>query len=237
MGGPRLLVIEHQPTCPPGLVGAWLEDAGVQLDVVRPYDGGQVPVSVDAAGLLVLGGTMSCQDDEAAPWLPATRALIARTALTGQPVLGICLGHQLVSVALGGQVAPNPKGQTTGLRQVGWVDGADPDALNPDDAPRPTAVAHWNHDIVTELPDGAAVLARTADGAPQVVRLAPTVWGVQGHPEATRQIVSGWAERQRERDALHGIDVDAVLAEIEAAGPALEASWRPWTERFATLLA
>ena len=81
-----LLVVQHQTTCPPGRVGTWLRDAGVDLDVRRPYAGEALPTDLSGHdGLLVLGGQMGCRDDEVAPWLPAVRDLISTAAKGGTP--------------------------------------------------------------------------------------------------------------------------------------------------------
>lgn len=111
MPNARLLVIQHEESCPPGWAGDWLTEAGVVLDVRQAWRGDVIPPRLtDHGGLLVLGGEMNAYADAAHPWLPATRALIARTVADGMPFLGICLGHQLATVALGGAVEAHPAG-------------------------------------------------------------------------------------------------------------------------------
>jgi GMP synthase (glutamine-hydrolysing) len=80
---------------------------------------------------------------------------------------------------------------------------------------------------VTGLPDGAVALAATAEAELQVARFAPTVWGVQLHPEADEQVVRSWAAGDRDDHLERGIDQDAVLAGIEAARHELDEAWRP----------
>lgn len=230
-----LLVVQHQQTCPPGRVGTWLTGAGVALDVRRPYAGDDLPQDLSGHdGLLVLGGQMGHADDEVAPWLPATRELIRTAAKGAVPVLGICLGHQLAASALGGRVGRNPAGRTLGVLSVLASAGlaTDPVLAAADAAP----VVQWNDDIVTELPPGATPLATNERGDLLLARLAPTVWGVQGHPEADREIVSDWASKDVGTRELADVDVPAVLAEIEATGPAVEAAWRPVAAAFAAVL-
>ena len=102
----RLLVVRSDPTDPPALLGQWWTEVGVELTEVHADAGEPVPTTLpdDIDGLVVLGGAMAAWEDDVAPWLPSTRALIASTVAAGQPVLGVCLGGQLMTLALGGAV-------------------------------------------------------------------------------------------------------------------------------------
>lgn len=232
----RVLVVEHQESCPPALVGQWLEDEGVELAVVRPYRGEPVPERLEADGLLVLGGSMGASDDERAPWLPATRELIRAAAKGDAPVLGICLGHQLAAVALGGEVARNPKGQTVGARTVTRADGADPLGAA---LPAGSQVAQWNDDAVVTAPPGTVTLATNDRDDLLMARFAGSVWGIQGHPEATAEIVGVWAAKDEAEGGLTGAtpeQVPAILAELEQRQPEISAAWRPVVAAWAGLL-
>ncbi|MGO1165528.1 MAG: type 1 glutamine amidotransferase [Janibacter sp.] len=230
-----LLVVQHQQTCPPGRVAGWLTDAGVELDVRRPHAGDALPRDLSAHdGLLVLGGEMGCRDDEVAPWLPEVRELIRAAAKGAVPTFGICLGHQLATVALGGDVGSSPAGRTVGMFTV------DPGPTLADDevlgSTAGAPVVQWNDDIVTRLPSAATPLATNERGDLLLARLAPTVWGVQGHPEADRSIVTRWAETDSDSPQMADLDAPAVLASIEAAQPAVDAAWRPVLTTFAAML-
>jgi GMP synthase-like glutamine amidotransferase len=230
-----LLVVQHQDSCPPGRIGRWLTEAGVELDVRRPYAGDQLPHDLTGHdGLLVLGGEMSCRDDELAPWLPAVRKLIRTAAKGATPTLGICLGHQLASLALGGEVAVNPRGRTVGVLTVEPTSDLAQDSLFATTHGGP--VVQWNNDAVTRLPDGAVRLADNERGDLLLARLAPTVWGVQGHPEADLHIVTGWAVMDSGTPAVAGIDLTAALGAVDAAQPQVDSTWRPVAQAFAALL-
>jgi GMP synthase (glutamine-hydrolysing) len=240
MAGPRILVVEHEESCPPALFGDWLTDAGCTLEVCRPYIGDALPALTAYDGVLVLGGEMGANDDDAHPWLTPLKAGIRAAVAAGTPLLGICLGHQLVAAALGGAVERNPRGQTVGLQPVGWTDDAASDDWVGGHVGGPHAggrAIHWNNDVVTGLPHGAAVLARTPDGAVQVARFGPRAWGIQAHPEADAGIIRRWVETDREDEVARGFDEGAVLAAIEEAGPELVAYWQPLAARFAALVA
>jgi len=227
-----VLVIQHQATCPPARLGQWLREEGVDLDVRRPWEGDALPGDLaDHAGLVVLGGQMGCREDRVAPWLPATRELIRVAAKGATPTLGVCLGHQLAAVALGGDVGRNPAGRTLGIFTTRGGDElvGDPVLRAAQDAPIP----QWNDDIVTRLPSDATPLATNERGDLLLARLAPTVWGVQGHPEADRRIVARWAETDAGTNELDGVDVPATLASIEASEAAIEEAWRPVAAAFA----
>ena len=232
MPGPRVLVIEHEADCPPALFGGWLEDAGCTVTVCRPYVGDELSPLQAYDALLVLGGPMAATDPH--PWLAPLRDLIRDAAATGVPTLGICLGHQVCAVAFGGIVEPNPRGQQLGLLDVGWTDAAaDDPLLGPLSTPR--RAVQWNDDVVTRLPDDAVVLAATPEGETQAARFAPSVWGVQWHPEVDRAVLDVWARDDEERHVAAGIDQERILNEIGAAEAELEKAWRPLAERLAEL--
>ena len=221
-----VLVVQHEDQCPPGWMGDWLVEAGLQLDVRRPDRGEALPATLeDHCALLVLGGSMDAWS-EAHPWLVQVQELVRRAADDGTPVLGICLGHQLAAIALGGTVARNPRGQQIGVLRMGWTDEAATDPLL--GALRATAVGvQWNNDVVTTVPPGAQVLARTPTGELQAARFARSVWGVQCHPEAGEEIVTAWAANDRDDAASRGVDVDEYVAHVAAAGAELQRSWAP----------
>ncbi|MEO5709680.1 MAG: type 1 glutamine amidotransferase [Nocardioidaceae bacterium] len=230
-----LLVVEHEAQCPPGWMGEWLAEAGLPIDVRRPYAGDVLPSGLaDHCGLLVLGGEMGAYDDADHPWLRDVKELSRSAAADGTPLLGICLGHQLVAAALGGEVEPAARGQQIGVLQVGWTAAASDDRLLGavaalDDAP----AVQWNNDVVTRLPEGAVDLAHTAHGELQAARFAPTVWGVQWHPEAGEEIIRPWADHDRDDAVERGVDVYAYLADVAAARDRLRATGRVLADSFA----
>jgi GMP synthase-like glutamine amidotransferase len=217
------------------MLAGWLAECGCDLDVRRPDRGEELPPLKPYAGLLVLGGEMDADADEAHPWLPLVRRRIVEAARTGVPTLGVCLGHQLAALALGGAVGRNPHGRTVGLRQVDWEPGVIFDPLLSAIAGEDRAL-HWNQDVVIDLPPGAEVLATTLDGQVQAARLAPTVWGVQFHPEVDPAVVRDWAVRDPATLAEHETTVAEVVGTVEQALPGLVASWRPLAESFARLV-
>ena len=229
---PRVAVIQHEHDCPPHLVGTWLADAGATVIVCHAYAGEALPDPASYDGLVVLGGAMGANDDAVHPWLGPTKQRIREHAADGVPVLGICLGHQLAAAALGGRVEKSPRGQIFGLRTLGWTPDAHLDPLISTVA-TPRRGVHWHDDIVTEVPEGTVVLACDDGVDVQAARFAPTVWGVQHHPEVDGDLIRPWAEADRELHLKQGLDAESVLAEIDAAREELEVAWRPLAVRFA----
>ncbi|HRD63865.1 MAG TPA: type 1 glutamine amidotransferase [Nocardioides sp.] len=231
----RILVVQPEVEDPPHLFGGWLEEAGCVLDVRHPYAGDPVPTLDGYAGLLVMGGAMSANDDEVLDWIGPVKAVLRDAVAKGVPTLGICLGHQLLGSALGGRVTPNPLGQQVGLLEIGWTESATADALfGPLATPR--RGVQWNNDLVVEPPPGTLTLAQTAAGELQVARFAPRAWGVQLHPEVDEVIVATWlTDSERSELADRGLDADQLLTDIKEARAELDRAWAPLATGFAGL--
>jgi GMP synthase (glutamine-hydrolysing) len=234
VSAPTVLVVEHERDCPPALFGEWLAGAGCALDVRRPYAGDELPGLTRYDALLVLGGPMGANDDDKHAWLGPVKDRIRAAVVEDVPTLGICLGHQLIAVALGGDIERNPLGQQVGMLEVGWTPEAATDALmGPIATPR--RGVQWNDDVVTRLPDDAVLLATTGRGEIQAARYAPSMWGVQLHPEVDADVLRPWAASDRGSHEARGIDQDELLRDITGARAELDAAWRPLAVGLAAL--
>ena len=230
----RVLVVQHEDDCPPALLGGWLVDAGVALDVRRPYAAEPLPDDLSGhAGLLVLGGPMGADDDAEHAWLTPTKALLRAAVRDEVPTLAICLGHQLLTSALGGTVVVNPAGRQLGLLPVGWTAAAATDPLLGGlAAAGPSRCLHWNNDVAATLPPDAVVLAVAAGGEVQAARFGPAAWGIQPHPEVGEGVVRAWVDSDDEALAP-GADVTWLVDEVVAGRAELERTWRPLADAFA----
>lgn len=236
MSGRRtVLVVQHEDLCPLDRLEGWLAEAGADAVHCRPYAGDPVPDRVAEDGLLVLGGHMGAHDDEVAPWLPAVRDLLAESAQDGTPVLGVCLGAQLLAVACGGRVETSVRGIEAGVVDVTWLPAADADPLV-GGLPGPLAGPSMHLDAVVELPPGATWLGRTAHSPHQVFRVGRAAWGVQFHPEVSRATFASWAGLHEDDWPGWGLDGGQVVRDLDDRAPDVEAAGRALATRFAQLL-
>jgi GMP synthase-like glutamine amidotransferase len=195
----RVFVFRHVPFEDLGLIRAPLEERGIGIeyaDLYRP--GAPLPDVTQAAGLIFMGGPMSANDD--LPYLRQELRLIAQAVERRQPVLGVCLGAQLIAKALGSKVYRNP------VKEIGWfeihlTEAAARDALFAGIGPLET-VFHW-HGETFDLPPGAECLAYSDACRNQAFRAAAGVYGLQFHLEVTPAMIEDWCAQ----DANSG-DID-----------------------------
>ena len=185
----RLLVVQHEPSCPPGLLATAAANTGVRLRLVEA-PAQPVPVTLGAAdGLVVLGGVMDADETDDYPHLARTMDLVRDAAARSVPTLGICLGAQLAAAALGGRAYPGPAGEELGWTKVELTEAgrADPvtGALH-----EPVELFEWHHDTF-DPPPGATLLAGGAVYPSQAFRLGSVV-AVQFHPEVDGPLLAGW---------------------------------------------
>ncbi|MFJ8086189.1 type 1 glutamine amidotransferase [Streptomyces sp. NPDC096205] len=210
-------------------MGVWLREAGVRLDVVRAYAGEPLPVRLGPRALVVLGGGFLPWEDERAPWLPGVRRLIGQALQDGNPMLGVCLGGQLLAHVAGGTVRARHGEPEFGSTPIRLRAAAHDDPLF-GGLPAVTSAIEHHVDAVTELPPGAVWLAESERCRHQAFRVGDAAWGVQFHPEATAERIRCW-DRQRLRE--QGVDPDELYARALTDEPASTAAWNAFTHRFA----
>lgn len=229
----RLLVVQNHRGGGPGRFGDWLTAEGVALDVVHAYAGAPLPRRPDHDGVVVLGGGYLPDDDARAPWLAATRALVAKALERGAPVFGICLGGQLLAQVAGGTVRGahgEPEMGSTPLTL--WREAGDDPLLR--GLPERVTAIERHVDAITALPPGAVWLMASERCPYQAFRVGERAWGVQFHPEAGADRVRAWdAGRLR----AQGLDPVELCRRAELDEPASEAVWHEVARRFASVVA
>jgi len=161
----------------------------VDLKVLKPFQGDPIPEAL-GDGLLVLGGPMGVYEEKQYPWMTRELSAIRRCLDRSLPVLGICLGSQMLAHAAGGKVFKGDAGQ-----EVGWF----PITLTPEGHRDPLLqglgpsleVFHWHGDTFT-LPEGAVRLAGSAKYPHQVFKVGRNAYGFQCHLEVTEPMVREW---------------------------------------------
>lgn len=203
-------VIRHVEIEDLGYIGESLERAGIRS---RYVDADSLPddeLTAGGGGLIVLGGPMGVYEADRYPFLDAEIELIQAFLAGERPVLGICLGAQLVAAAAGARVYPGDRGKEIGWAPVQLTDAGLSDPLWAG-FPERFQTFHWHGDTF-DLPAGAALLARTERYA-QAFRLGPTAYGVQFHPEVVPPQLESWIRAYRlelERERLASQDVLGV---------------------------
>ena len=193
-----------------GHAGPVLREAGVELDERFLRAGDPLPAAGEHDGILVLGGEQTAPD----PALAGQAALLRDATAQGVPVLGVCLGAQLLALAHGGEVRKLPR------RHLDWpalqpLPAADGDPVL-GALPPGAAGVHWNEDGFA-LPEGAVELLRSPRESGEGFRIGERSWGVQFHPELDDAALEHWyaewhyaldeagvsEERARAADAEH----------------------------------
>jgi GMP synthase-like glutamine amidotransferase len=229
------LVVTHTPAESPGTLSEWLPAAGLELDVIEPWNGDRVPERVSADALIVMGGPQQAYDDGSAPWLRQTKQLMRTATRDAQPVLGICLGGQLLAEAMGGRVRPGEEGPELGARLLAKRDAAQDDPLFCE-IPLSPVVVQWHWDEIVDLPPRAVLLAASPRYPHQAFRVGAKAYGLQFHIETPPEMVRGWAAADAEGVRKAGLDPDSVAERAVEALPEIEEVWRPFAERFAALV-
>ncbi|MFI6643084.1 type 1 glutamine amidotransferase [Streptomyces sp. NPDC050504] len=230
----RVLAVEHEDDAGPARVGEWLAAEGVALEVAGPWRGDGLPASLDPyAGLVVLGGAMGPTDDVRAPWLPAVRELLREAVRRDLPTLAICLGAELLTVALGGEVGPAALPEV-GLHPLAALPdcAADPVFGPLAAAPAPRAV-QWHFEETRRLPPGAVPLLTSGRCAHQAYRIGDQVWATQFHPETLAADIVEWGRSDTGALRGLGLDPDDVVAAVAADEAALTGLWSGLTRRWA----
>lgn len=209
-----IALLQHVPFEGPAHIAVWASSRGLALETTRLFAGESTPDVAAIDGLIVMGGPMNIYEEDDYPWLVSEKALIHDAIETGKPLVGVCLGAQLIADALGNKVVP------VGQKEIGWFPLSLTEAGQSHPvfraAPASFPVFHW-HGETFALPEGAIHLARTSVCDTQAFIWKDRVLGLQCHLEMTRRSI----------DAI----IDGCAHELELA------QGHPWVQSSETMQA
>lgn len=235
----KVLVLQHLEVEHPGVFRDFMREDGVDWHTVELDQGQAIPDLDPFDVMLVMGGPQDTWQEDLYPWLRAEKAAIRRfVADMGRPYLGLCLGHQLLADALGGEVGPGLAPEVGALTIHKTEAGRrDPLLSGVGD---PLQVLQWHGAEVKRLPEGSEVLARSDVCEVQAFRYGRRAYGLQCHVEATRDTVSDWAaipEYARALEATLGAGSVAQLeGEVAARLPGYTSAARTMYQNFKALI-
>ena len=185
--------LQHVPFEGLGSIEPWLRANGYRLTHTRFFESVDFPDFRTIDLLVIMGGPMSVNDEDEFPWLVSEKRFVREVIESGIPVLGICLGAQMIANAMGARVFPNP------LKEIGWfpVHAVDADGCSIFTFPASKEVFHW-HGETFDLPLGAMRLAKSEGCENQAFQLGKSVIGLQFHLETTPESARGLVFHCRE---------------------------------------
>jgi GMP synthase-like glutamine amidotransferase len=210
----RVLAIVHQEDAGPGVFGEALSAQGVELECWRVPEEPDPPRDpADYGAVMTFGGAMHVDQADRHEWLDREQEMLRELIERGTPLLGACLGAQLLCAAAGGKV--------TRMREpeIGWVDVEVQDVRDPLVGPlAPSFSAFEWHSYACEPPAGSALLARS-EQCTQAFRIGEAAWGIQFHAEVSTADAAHWIDDWRsDEDAVRiGLDVERLRSETDKA--------------------
>lgn len=211
MRSKRVLFVQHGDTDKPGLFGDVLSEKGIIIDIVRPDLGQPLPAMPDVyAGLAFGGGEQGAYEIEKYPYLEAEKVLIRQAASQEKPVLGLCLGAQLMAAALGAEV------RQADQKEIGFFP-VKLEAISDYDPlwcglPQTFYTTHWHKDVF-EIPPGGMHLGRSDITPNQLFRYGHGLYGMQFHLEMTPQVLEEMVADSRDSLLNYGVDPDTFRQE------------------------
>ena len=217
----KIYVLQHHPVENLGSIADALEGAALAWQYIQVATGQPVPASMKGAGgLIVMGGPVGVYQTERYPWLRDEMRLIEDAMKQNLPVLGVCLGAQILAAALGAKVDRNPNGKEIGWHPIRLHDSARDDRLMRGLPPTFTTF-HWHGDIF-EVPPGAVSLASSDKTPCQAFRHGDKTYAFQFHFEVTSESVAAMAQAFAKDLVRQNIPAEQLISKTSEFLPQLE---------------
>lgn len=238
MGHP-VLVLQHAASEGLGTIEDALRTAGYSFQYIKTFAGDVVPAAAgDTPGLVIMGGPMGVYEYDQYPFLRQEMKLIESFLKDEKPILGVCLGSQLLASTLGVEVKKGPR------KEIGWFQihlrdevASDPlwkDLLSKDQ-PKSFTAYHWHGDIF-DLPKGAVSLASSDLTAQQAFRYRKNAYGFLFHMEVTREQIQNMLREFDDEIRQEKLDSTAILSQSTINLPAMQKIGSAVFARWASLL-
>ena len=215
-----IVVLQHSESSGAGRLGAALRDHGHTLRMVSLHEGQPLPVDLDDVdGVLSTGGPQSALGGDS--WLAGEIAFLRAADARAIPIVGLCLGCQVLARALGGEVAPNAGGIEFGWHDVTLTPpGADDVILS--GIAWTSKQFHFHREGVSKPPPGARVLARSQRSPVQAWARGLRTYAFQYHPENTTQTIEQWAAQEPAALQEAGLSLESLREQTRRYYPVFE---------------
>ena len=211
----EFLVLQHIECEDLGTIANAMSQRGIGYKYVRLFDGEPVPYDPgNYSGMIILGGPMNVYEEDKFPYLKDEDILIKKAVKNDMPVLGICLGGQLIAKATGAKVKKGTK------KEIGWYDLKLTKDSRQDKVfnslPGTIKVFQWHGDTF-DIPDGAVHLAGSELFSNQAYRVGSSIYGLQFHLEVTQEMINRWiSEYEEELSTLDYINAGRIISDTPA---------------------
>jgi GMP synthase (glutamine-hydrolysing) len=229
----ELLCVRHQPTAPLGIIEEVLRAEKVPWRYLDVWSDPDPPSASDASGLIVLGGEMNVDQLDRHPFLTDVRRLTLDALEGHKPILGICLGAQVLARVLGSEVHPSP------VKEIGFhpvratAEGSRDPVMSPF---APQARVFQFHEDACDLPDGAQLLFTGEEVSVQAFRMGEIAYGIQFHFEVTGKEIAAWCDETPDLQEGWGASKEKLMSEANASLARQQDSGKEATRRFLKLL-
>lgn len=229
-----VLVLQHHPAESIGSIAIPLAAANIPVHALEVFRQPSLPPDLqDYSGLILMGGPMSVDEQDRFPWIQPEIAFLQSAISVGKPVLGICLGSQLIAAALGARVYPGKK------KEIGWFkvrlyEGGLSDPLLAG-VPASFTAFHWHGDVF-EVPQNAIPLLGSDITPCQGFRFGPRTWALLCHLEVTSESVQAMIRSFPDELTAAGVNTPNLLTQTATYSPELSAISKGVFARWTALL-